>query len=40
MAGDATAAADWKANAIAALDAVVDPDDRDLIEGDLATLPV
>ena len=40
VAGDATAAADWKAKAVAALDTVVDPDDRDLIEGDLATLPV
>ncbi len=38
--GDPAAAADWKSKAVAALDAIVDPDDRDLIEGDLATLPV
>jgi hypothetical protein len=29
----------WKAKATAALDAISDKDDRDLIEGDLATLP-
>lgn len=40
VAGDATAAADWKARATAALDGITDPDDRDIIEGDLATLPV
>ena len=39
VAGDATAAADWKARATAALDGIADRDDRDIIEGDLATLP-
>ena len=38
VAGDATAAADWKARATAALDGIADRDDRDIIEGDLATL--
>ena len=40
VAGDPAAAADWKAKAIAALDGIADQDDRDLIEGDIATLPV
>ncbi len=40
VAGDPAAAADWKARAIAALDGIADQDDRDLIEGDIATLPV
>ena len=40
VAGDATAAADWKARATAALDGIADKDDRDLIEADLATLPI
>ncbi len=39
VAGDDTAAADWKARATAALDGIGDRDDRDIIEGDLATLP-
>jgi hypothetical protein len=39
VAGDQGAAADWKAKAVAALDGIADQDDRDLIEGDLATLP-
>ena len=39
VAGDATAAADWKARATTALDGIADRDDRDIIEGDLATLP-
>jgi len=39
VAGDAAAAADWKAKATAALDGIADQDDRDIIEGDLATLP-
>ncbi len=39
VAGDSGAAAEWKAKAIAALDGIADQDDRDLIEGDLATLP-
>ena len=37
--GDPVAAADWKARASAALDGIADQDDRDVIEGDLATLP-
>ena len=40
VAGDRMAAADWKARAVAALDGIRDQDDRDLIEGDLATLPL
>jgi DNA-binding transcriptional MerR regulator len=40
VAGDLRAAAEWKAKAAAALKAVVDQDDRDVIEGDLATLPI
>jgi DNA-binding transcriptional MerR regulator len=39
VAGDRPAAVEWKAKAIAALDGIADQDDRDLIEGDLATLP-
>ena len=39
VAGDAAAAADWKAKATAAFDGIADQDDRDIIEGDLATLP-
>ncbi|MFL5669695.1 MAG: MerR family transcriptional regulator [Chloroflexota bacterium] len=38
-AGDLAEMAAWKAKAIAALDGIADKDDRDLIEGDLATLP-
>jgi DNA-binding transcriptional MerR regulator len=38
-AGDGAEVAAWKAKATAALEAIVDKDDRDLIEGDLATLP-
>jgi hypothetical protein len=38
--GDPTAAADWKARATAALDSIAHPDDREVLEGDLATLPV
>lgn len=38
--GDPVAAADWKARATAALDGITDPDDRVLIEGDIATLSV
>jgi hypothetical protein len=37
--GDLDAAADWKARATAALDAIADQDDREIIEGDLAALP-
>ena len=39
VAGDFDAAAEWKAKAAAALDGIADQDDRDVIEGDLATLP-
>ena len=39
VAGETGAAADWKAKATAALDGIADQDDRDIIEGDLATLP-
>lgn len=39
VAGDAAAAADWKAKATTALDGIADQDDRDIIESDLATLP-
>jgi DNA-binding transcriptional MerR regulator len=39
VAGDAVAAADWTAKAVAALDAIADPDEREIIEGDIATLP-
>ena len=38
-AGDLAEVATWKAKARAALDLVEDPDDREVIEGDLATLP-
>ena len=38
-AGDLAETAAWKAKAVAALDAVADPDDREIIEGDIATLP-
>lgn len=37
--GDPVAAADWKARATAALDGIADKDDREVIEGDLSTLP-
>jgi DNA-binding transcriptional MerR regulator len=39
VAGDAAAAAEWKAKATAALDGIADMDDREVIENDLATLP-
>ncbi len=39
VAGDPDAAAGWKARTTAALDGIADQDDRDIIEGDLATLP-
>ena len=38
VAGDRAAATDWKAKATAALEGIADPDDREVIEGDLATL--
>lgn len=40
VAGNASAAAEWKAKAVAALDGIADPDDREIIEGDIATLPI
>ncbi len=40
VAGDPGAAADWKARATAALEAIADPAEREVIEGDIATLPV
>jgi len=39
VAGEATAARDWKAKGLAALGDIADPDDREPIEADLATLP-
>ena len=39
VAGDDDAARDWKARAITALGDIADPDDREPIEADLATLP-
>jgi len=38
-AGDLEAVAAWKAKATAALDGIADRDDREVVEGDLATLP-
>lgn len=38
-AGDLVEVAAWKARATAALDGIADADDREIIEGDLATLP-
>jgi hypothetical protein len=40
VAGDADAARDWKAKAVAALDDITDEDDREPIEGDLGTIPI
>lgn len=40
VARDLPAAAEWKAKAVAALEGLADQDDRDVIEGDLATLPI
>lgn len=40
VAGDDAAARDWKGKATAALDGIAEQDDRDIIEGDLATLPI
>jgi DNA-binding transcriptional MerR regulator len=40
VAGDAAAALEWKSKAVAALEGIADQDDRDVIEGDLATLPI
>jgi hypothetical protein len=38
-AGEAAEVAAWKARATAVLDGLTDPDDREILEGDLATLP-
>ena len=38
--GDLAGAAEWKARAQGLLDGVADPDDRGVVEGDLAALPV
>jgi hypothetical protein len=38
-AGDLAEVSTWKAKATAALDGIADNDDRDLVEGDLASLP-
>lgn len=38
-AGDLAAVVEWKAKATAALDGIAERDDREVIEGDLATLP-
>ena len=38
-AGDLDGVAGWKAKAVAALEGIADPDDREIIEGDIATLP-
>ncbi|HEX5591082.1 MAG TPA: helix-turn-helix domain-containing protein [Candidatus Limnocylindrales bacterium] len=40
VAGDRDAAATWRDRARAALAAIADPADRELIEGDLATIPL
>jgi DNA-binding transcriptional MerR regulator len=40
VAGDEAAATEWKAKAVARLAEVTDPDDREIVEGDIATLPV
>ena len=39
VSGEADDARDWKAKAIAALDDIAEEDDREHIEGDLATIP-
>jgi DNA-binding transcriptional MerR regulator len=39
VAGDAAAADSWRARATDALDGIADPDDREIIAGDIATLP-
>ena len=40
VAGDALTAADWKVRAVAAFDGIADTDDRDVVEGDIATPPI
>jgi DNA-binding transcriptional MerR regulator len=39
VAGDEAQVATWKARAVEALDAIADADDREIVEGDIATLP-
>ena len=39
IAGDNAAVRNWKAQGVAALEDIADPDDREPIEADLATLP-
>ena len=39
VAGDRAAADGWKVKAVEALDGIADADDREIIEGDIATLP-
>jgi DNA-binding transcriptional MerR regulator len=39
VAGDTAAADSWRARATDALDGIADPDDREIIAGDIATLP-
>jgi len=38
-AGDADQVAAWKARAVDALDRIADKEEREIIEGDIATLP-
>jgi hypothetical protein len=38
-AGDLAEVGRWKARAVAALDGIADEDDREVIAGDIATLP-
>jgi DNA-binding transcriptional MerR regulator len=40
VAGDAHAAAEWKAKAVARLEEVTDADDREIVQADIDTLPV
>ena len=40
VAGERAAAAAWKSKAVAALEDIADPDDRQIVEGDIATLPI
>ena len=39
VAGYLAEGATWKDKAVAALDGIADPDDREIVEGDIATLP-
>ena len=39
VAGDTAASAEWRTRATEALAVIADPEDRELIEGDLATIP-